>query len=143
MNDERPAPTAKTLNDANPFESTSRRRPKMTDVARLAGVSQSSVSLVLNGMTGARLSDSTRYRVMQAARRLGYQLPSRAGEPPAGRTIAFVIDEISTGPHPVVNLDGVRDEAWESDLLVTTHVTRSNAELEATTLDAVRRAPTT
>jgi len=114
----------------------------MTDVARLAGVSQSSVSLVLNGMTGARLSDSTRERVMLAARRLGYQLPSRASEAPAGRTIAFIIDEISTSPHPVVNLDGLRDEAWESGLLVSTHVTRSNAELEAATLDAIRRDET-
>jgi AraC-like DNA-binding protein len=50
------------------------RRPTMTDVARLAGVSQSSVSLVLNNMTGARISDLTRERVIAAARAVGYRL---------------------------------------------------------------------
>ena len=34
------------------------RRPTMMDVARAAGVSQSSVSLVLNDMTGARMIES-------------------------------------------------------------------------------------
>ncbi|WP_260854972.1 LacI family DNA-binding transcriptional regulator [Mesorhizobium amorphae] len=37
----------------------------MTDVARIAGVSQSSVSLVLNQMTGARISPETRQRVLE------------------------------------------------------------------------------
>ena len=40
----------------------------MTDVAAIAGVSQSSVSLVLNRMAGARISEATRARVLEAAR---------------------------------------------------------------------------
>lgn len=46
------------------------------DVARLAGVSQATVSLVLNEHEG-RFSDETRQRVQQAAAELGF-LPSRA-----------------------------------------------------------------
>ncbi len=121
-----------------------RRRPTMTDVARLAGVSQSSVSLVLNDMTGARITETTRQRVIRAASELGYSLPSQRRDPgqqPERDTIAFVIDEISTSPHPVVNLDGVRDQAWESGYLVSTHVTRSNPDLEGATLEAIRRDP--
>ncbi len=49
------------------------RRPTMTDVAQIAGVSQSSVSLALNKMPGARLSESTRARVIEAARGIGYE----------------------------------------------------------------------
>ena len=119
-------------------------RPTMTDVAKLAGVSQSSVSLVLNGMTGARISDATRERVARAARELGYELPSqRRIERRQGlrNKIAFIIDEISTSPHPVVSLDGVRDEAWASGLVVTSYVTRSNAELEQATLEAIVNDP--
>jgi len=120
------------------------RRPTMTDVARIAGVSQSSVSLVLNCMTGARISDQTRERVMKAAQEVGYTLPSqrrveRRAE--AGNTIAFVIDEISTSPHPVVSLDGVRDVAWEAGYLVTSYVTRSNPDLERATLKAIENDP--
>ncbi len=113
----------------------------MTDVARLAGVSQSSVSLVLNNMTGARIAEATRERVLRIASEIGYALPAerRRLQPATARnTIAFVIDEISTSPHPVVSLDGVRDQSWESGYLVATHVTRSNPDLEEATMAAIR-----
>jgi len=119
-----------------------RTRPTMTDVARIAGVSQSSVSLVLNDMTGARISAETRQRVVEAARQIGYELPAIRREATSGserRTIAYLVDEISTSPHPVVNLDGARDFAFEQDFLVAAHVTRSNPELEAATIAAIKR----
>ena len=120
------------------------RRPTMTDVAAIAGVSQSSVSLALNQMVGARISEGTRARVIEAARSIGYELPGarRATYAGVGRaSIAYLVDEISTSPHPVVNLDGARDCAWESGYLVSAHVTRSNRELEASTIEAIKRDP--
>jgi LacI family transcriptional regulator len=127
-----------------PKSSETLSRPTMTDVARLADVSQSSVSLVLNGMTGARISEATRERVVRAAQELGYALPSQRRverQLESRNKIAFVIDEISTSPHPVVSLDGVRDEAWESGFVVTSYVTRSNHELEDATLEAIANDP--
>ena len=125
-------------------QAPSGRKPTMTDVARIAGVSQSSVSLVLNEMTGARISDTTRQRVIEAAVQIGYELPAtrRQGQATVERnTIAYLVDEISTSPHPVVNLDGARDFGWEQGVLVAAHVTRSNPEVEAATIEAIRRDP--
>ena len=119
-----------------------RGRPTMTDVARIAGVSQSSVSLVLNEMTGSRISADTQNRVFEAARQIGYALPAIRREAQAlteRNTIAYLVDEISTSPHPVVNLDGARDFAFEQDFLVAAHVTRSNPELEAATIASIKR----
>ena len=116
----------------------------MTDVARMAGVSQSSVSLVLNRMVGARIADVTRERVRNAAQELGYLLPlTRRHESPAleRNVIAYLVDEISTSPHPVVSLDGARDAGWESGFLVAAHITRSNSELEAATIEIIKRDP--
>ena len=48
------------------------RRSTSRDVAKLAGVSQATVSLVLNGVPGSRISDKSRRRVLDAARRLDY-----------------------------------------------------------------------
>ena len=127
-----------------PLSQEGRRKPTMTDVARIAGVSQTSVSLILNRMAGARIADATRERVVKAALEIGYELPSarRAHHSqPGGNVIAYLVDEISTSPHAAVTLDGARDACWESGVLVATHVTRANLELEAATLGAILRDP--
>jgi len=122
-------------------------RPTMTDVARIAGVSQSSVSLVLNEMSGSRISPETQQKVREAAHKIGYKLPATR-DPVAAvpvsvekDTIAFIVDEISTSPHPVVSLDGIRDYAFEQGFLVSAHATRSNPELEEAVLRSVLRDP--
>jgi LacI family transcriptional regulator len=121
-----------------------RRKATMTDVARLAGVSQTSVSLILNNTISARISPSTRERVIVTAREIGYELPRARqafASPPRRNVIAYIVDEISTSPHPVVSFDGARDAAWENGFLVCAHVTRSNPEIEAMTVEAILRDP--
>ena len=118
------------------------RRPTMTDIARLAGVSQSSVSLVLNEMSGARISPETQAKVWDAAHKIGYRLPGLRHLPVKNPDIerdkiAFIVDEISTSPHPVVSFDGARDYAFEQGFLVYAHATRSNPELEEAVLRSV------
>ncbi len=115
----------------------------MTDVGKLAGVSQSSVSLVLNGMTGARISEATRERVREAARALGYE-PTRRKVPddPRGRNlIAYLVDEISTTPHPPVTVGGAREAAWEAGCVLAVFATRGDRELEAASIDAALADP--
>lgn len=53
------------------------KKPTATDVARLAGVSQASVSLILNGNEKISFSQETKERVFAAAGELGYKLPVR------------------------------------------------------------------
>src|SRR5277367_918678 len=56
---------------------------------------------------------------------IGYELPgSRRPYVTASErnVIAYVVDEISTSPHPVVSFDGARDGAWENGLIVAAHV---------------------
>ena len=52
------------------------RRPGGTDVARLAGVSQKTVSRVMNGE--AHVKEEVRLRVLSAARELGYRRNNQA-----------------------------------------------------------------
>lgn len=54
------------------------RQPTSHDVARLAGVSRATVSMVLNEKTGVSISEATREKVLEAARELNYR-PNRAG----------------------------------------------------------------
>lgn len=62
------------------------KRPTSFEVAKLAGVSRSTVSFVLNGVTKANISAATQARVFAVARDLGY-VPDAAGRTLAsGRT---------------------------------------------------------
>ena len=62
------------------------KRPTSFEVAKLAGVSRSTVSFVLNGVAKANISAATQARVLDAAHSLGY-VPAAAGRTLAsGRT---------------------------------------------------------
>src|SRR5258705_13988193 len=87
---------------ARSMKKSTQRRPTMTDIAKSTGVSQSTVSLVLNNATGAKFSEATRTRVLRAAHDLGYRLSSREPVPASKderRLIVYLADEISTSPH--------------------------------------------
>lgn len=49
-----------------------RRKPSISDVAKHAGVSRTTVSYVLNNVTDIHISEQTRQRVLDAARELDY-----------------------------------------------------------------------
>jgi LacI family transcriptional regulator len=115
----------------------------MMDVATKAGVSQATVSLVMNDSQGVRLSAATRLRVFEAARELGYQLVKRGPrQATTGKsTICFVVDEISTDPWMALAFDGMREKAWESGLTVTLAVTHGDEDTEDQVLNVMCQQP--
>ncbi len=93
----------------------------MMDVAAHAGVSQATVSLVLNGSEGARFSDATRKKVQDAADAIGYRLAHRpANSTPSDRKIiGFIVDEITTDPWMALAFEGAREKALEFGITTT------------------------
>ena len=80
--------------------------PTMHDVAAAAGVSQATVSLVLNSASGSRFSEDTRRRVRDAVDRLGYRTNAHAKvlrDGVAGM-IGFIGDSVATLPLPAPSL---------------------------------------
>jgi LacI family transcriptional regulator len=107
----------------------------MTDIAKLAGVSQSTVSLVINHLSGAKVSRSTRETVLRIARELGYPLErhrARAGQ--ARNLIVYLTDELTTSPIAMQTMDGAKDGAWDQDCLVAAFATRGDPEQEQAVL---------
>jgi LacI family transcriptional regulator len=115
----------------------------MMDVAARAGVSQATVSLVLNDIKGARLSEMTRDKVFKAAEELGYKLVRRGPKRTATdkTVIGLVVDEISTDPWMAIAFDGVREKAWEFGLTVNLAVTRGDPDMEEQVLGLLTRQP--
>lgn len=98
------------------------RPPTMQDVARLAGVSQPTVSRVLNqSKTAIPVSKETRERVLAAVRELGYRPNTTARSLRTQKTymIALMIADIANAfYHPIVR--GVQDVAhrYDYDVLI-------------------------
>ncbi len=70
---------------------TAGRVPTMTDVARRAGVTQATVSYVLNNVTKHTISDDTRQAVLKAARELGYRPNHNARSLASGQSSVVVV----------------------------------------------------
>lgn len=113
--------------------------PTMHDVAAAAGVSQATVSLVLNAASGSRFSEETRKRVRDAVDRLGYRTNAHAKvlrEGVAGM-IGFIGDSVATSPFAGAIIEGAQQRAWEDGLLLLTVNTGGDKELEAASLDTM------
>jgi LacI family transcriptional regulator len=104
----------------------------MHDVARLAGVSQATVSFVINEKPDSKVTDATRERVWAAARELGYRPNAVAQGLRLGRStfIGLVTDAIATTPFAGEVIRGAQDAAWEQQhvLLVVDTGSRSPVE---------------
>jgi LacI family transcriptional regulator len=85
------------------------RRPTIIDVARVAGVSKSTVSRVIRG-DGTLVREQTREKVLQAIEQLGYERNAVAGSLRTNRTftIALIIPDIANPFWPEV-ARGVQD----------------------------------
>ena len=107
-------------------------KPTMMDVAALARVSQATVSLILNGSSGARFSETTRKRVLDAAQQLGYRLSNRstAAATSGSKVIMFVVDELTTDPWMSMAFEGAREKALELGITVTLGVFRKDEDPE-------------
>lgn len=72
------------------------KRVTTTDVARYAGVSQTTVSLVLNGKTEAGISNETVQKVMDAAVKTGYLQPTASNDFAGMQnlTIGFIVPDL-------------------------------------------------
>jgi LacI family transcriptional regulator len=93
------------------------KRPSQLDVAKAAGVSRTTVSFVLNGVSNGNvsISDETRKRVLSAIETLGYVPDARARSLRSGntKTLGLIIPDIRN-PHFWETAEGVEQEARDA-----------------------------
>jgi LacI family transcriptional regulator len=97
-----------------------KRRPSMVDVARAAGVSQTTVSFVINDRPGAAIPEATRARVWAAVEELGYRRNALARDLRRERThtIGFVSELITSSPYGGAMIAGAQEAASEHDVML-------------------------
>ena len=114
----------------------------MADVGRLAGVSATTVSFVLNENSGQTISESTRRRVLAAVAELGYRPNQMARGLRTKRTatIGFVTDEIAAEPFAGATILGAHEAAWPAgSLLLVTNTTRDQRILREVVEELIER----
>jgi DNA-binding LacI/PurR family transcriptional regulator len=114
-------------------------RIRMADVAAAAGVSTATVSMVLSGAGGTRITEETSERVREAARAIGYAPNSVARSLRTQRTrmVGLVSDTIATTPFAGGMLAGANAVAREQGHLVVFVNTDDDEAQERTAIDAL------
>lgn len=109
------------------------KSPTQADVARLAGVSQTTVSLIINELEGAPapIAEETRRRVLRAIKELGYFPNARARSLSKGRSgvIGLLIPD-SYNPFFWEVVRGVESEAYLREYGIILTSTGLNADRE-------------
>jgi DNA-binding LacI/PurR family transcriptional regulator len=117
-------------------------RVTSVDVARRAGVSQSTVSLVLTGKSAGRISARTEAAVRRAAEELGYRpnAAARALRTGVARTVGMVVTDVT---HPFFGfvLRGAQIAAWRAGYAVALVDVANDPDQELATFEALRAGP--
>ncbi|KQS79531.1 LacI family transcriptional regulator [Rhizobium sp. Leaf384] len=109
----------------------------MYDIAAAVGVSQATVSLVMNNAPTTRISAVTREKVMQAARELGYEKVHR----PQGGIIGMLINGLLSSQHSASLIEGARSEAAETDHLLVAIPTFGDPDTEDAAIEYLGGRP--
>jgi LacI family transcriptional regulator len=93
------------------------KRATVADVAKLAGLSMTTVSMVLNNRPNSRLSEDAASRVRDAAEKLNYRPNPAARGLRMGktRTVGFISDEVAITRYASAMISGLLDEAEQRD----------------------------
>jgi DNA-binding LacI/PurR family transcriptional regulator len=124
------------------IERSERQRHTSTDVARCAGVSQSTVSLVLSGKAEGRVSAATQERVRRCARELGYRpnVAAQALRLGASRAVALLVPDM-TNPFFSRVLRGAQRAAAAAGYIVILVDTQNDRHWESQSFEALRAGP--
>ena len=116
-----------------------RRRTRMSDVAARAGVSVTTVSMVLSGKAGTSIPDVTKERVVEASRELGYRANTiaRTLRAQTSDTIGLISDVIASTPYAgdmIRGADQVAAAAGKTLMIVNTE---RDPDVEARAIDSL------
>lgn len=106
-------------------------------VAERAGVSTTTVSLVMNNSETPQFSAETRQRVLEVARELDYRPNASARHMRTQKSglIGFISDVVITTPYAVDMIRGAQEAAWQQDKILLVLNTEDKPDIEQRAID--------
>ena len=116
-----------------------RRRARMADVAKAAGVSITTVSLVLNDKAGSSIPDVTKERVFEASRALGYRTNTVARNlrRQSSETIGLISDTIASTSFAGLMVRGADQVAAAAGMTLMIINTERDPEVERRAIESL------
>jgi len=117
-----------------------KKRPTVQDIAKLANVSQATVSMILNNRSGVSFSEETINRVKKASEQLGYSKATSRKTTTgvyAEKTIMIFCPSV-TNPYYAALVQSIEQAAYSRGFDVLVHNTYRDPERERRGLDILR-----
>jgi len=95
-----------------------KKKVTMGDIATAVGVSQPTVSAILNGSDSIKVSDATRIKVLNKAKELGYALKQTIRHGNTHPRIALVVNSLNMHDPFINAISAAKTRSWELDNLL-------------------------
>ena len=108
------------------------KKAKVTarDAAKAAGVSPSTVSMILNNYSNASFTEETRAKVLNTCEKLGYTIGNRRISPASGKILLIVCPSLAN-PHYIKEINGIQQRSKELRYETIIFCTNRSKEKEA------------
>ncbi|MFM2481146.1 LacI family DNA-binding transcriptional regulator [Celerinatantimonas sp. YJH-8] len=107
----------------------------MKDIAVLAGVSQPTVSIILNNSDRVRIAEETRQRVLNAAQQLGYVTRKPTLHSRLHHRIAFVVNSINMHDPFLNAVVAAREQAWQYNHVLVVFDYEEQSDIQQSLID--------
>lgn len=114
-----------------------KKKVTMLDIATAVGVSQPTVSVILNGSNSIKVSEQTREKVLNKARELGYQYNTKIQHTNHHQRIALIVNSINMHDPFINAITSAKVQAWESDALLVVFDYEDDDELKEAMLEEI------
>ncbi len=114
-----------------------KKKVTMLDIATAVGVSQPTVSVIINGSDSIKVSDDTRKRVLDQTRIMGYPLKSNIRHGQSHRRIALMVNSINMHDPFVEAISAAKKRAWDHDCILVVFDFEDDEQLKAAMLKEI------
>lgn len=117
-----------------------KKKVTMLDIATAVGVSQPTVSVILNGSDNVKVSEETREKVLSKARELNYKFKSNVMHTQSHRRIALLTNNMNMHDPFINAITAAKVRAWELDAILTVFDYEDNDELKSGMLNVIENS---
>jgi LacI family transcriptional regulator len=114
-----------------------KKKITMLDIATAVGVSQPTVSVILNGSDSIKVSQETHDKVLKKAKELGYKLKANVQHSAIHTRIALLVNSLNMHDPFINAISAAKIRAWEMDAILVVYDFEDNDDLKQSMLKEI------